>query len=370
MDAPMTGCPPPSPSLSRRTFLSAAIGAGALASRPAASQQSQVPPEVTRDWSGQMPVRYPDPDVIALDDRFRRYMIGNTTIRRLHTGTLWAEGPAWNGVGRFLMWSDIPNNVQLRYIEDDGRVSVFRNPSGYSNGNTFDREGRQISCEHGNRRVTRYEPNGSVTVLADKFQNKPLNGPNDAVVAPDGAVWFTDPGYGTLMHYEGNKGQLELKQAVYRLDKSGKLDKATDEIYMPNGLCFSPDYKRLYVADTGATHFPEAPKNIKVWEVADGRTLRGGKQFVSMELPGKGAGLADGIRADVDGNVWVGAGWVGAGYDGVHVFAPTGERIGQILLPERCANIAFGGQKRNRLFMAASQSLFSLYVNTRGSHFC
>jgi len=339
--------------LSRRSFLLAA---------PLAAQ-------APRDWSGKTPVRYPEPDVVVLDQRFAKYKIGNTPIQRLHTGMLWAEGPAWNGVGRYLVWSDIPNNVQMRWLEEDGHVSVFRNPAGNSNGNTFDWQGRQIACEHGNRRVLRYEANGKTTVLADKWQGKTLNAPNDVVVHPDGDIWFTDPGYGSLLDYEGNKGELLLKEAVYRIDgKTGKMDMVTDEIFKPNGLCFSPDYKKLYIADTGATHNPQAPKNIKVWDVADGKTLRNGRQFSSMELAGKGAGLADGIRADVDGNVWVGAGWVGPGYDGVHVFAPSGERIGMILLPEICSNVCFGGAKRNRLFMTGSQSLYAVYLETRGAH--
>jgi gluconolactonase len=322
-----------------------------------------------RDWSGTRPVRYPDPDIVILDKRFAKYRIGNTPIQRLYTGMLWAEGPAWNGVGRYLVWSDIPNNVQMRWLEEDGHVSVMRNPAGNSNGNTFDWEGRQIACEHGNRRVVRYEPNGGVTVLADKWQSKPLNAPNDAVVAPDGAVWFTDPGYGSLLNYEGNKGPLEIKEAVYRLDlKTPRMDLVTDEIYKPNGLCFSPDYKKLYIADTGSSHYPDAPKNIKVWDVVDGRTLRNGRQFASMELEGKGAGMADGIRADTDGNIWVGAGWVGEGYDGVHIFAPDGVRIGMILLPEICSNVCFGGLRRNRLFMTASQSLYAVYVEAQGAH--
>jgi gluconolactonase len=326
-------------------------------------------PQTPRDWSGKAPVRYPEPDVVVLDQRFAKYKIGNTPIQRLHTGMLWAEGPAWNGVGRYLVWSDIPNNVQMRWLEEDGHVSVFRNPAGNSNGNTFDWQGRQIACEHGNRRVLRYESNGKTTVLADKWQGKALNAPNDVVVHPDGDIWFTDPGYGSLLDYEGNKADLLLKEAVYRIDgKTGKMDMVTDEIFKPNGLCFSPDYKKLYIADTGATHNPKAPKNIKVWDVADAKTLRNGRQFISMELPGKGAGLADGIRADVDGNIWVGAGWVGPGYDGVHTFAPSGERIGMILLPEICSNVCFGGTKRNRLFMTGSQSLYAVYLETRGAH--
>jgi len=353
--------------MERREFLRAAGKIAAVTAMTSEAFGRNFGPEAE-------PVRYPEPDVVALDKRFK-YKLGNSPILRLHRGTLWAEGPAWNGVGRYLLWSDIPNNEQLRWLEEDGHVARrFRFPSGNSNGNTFDFQGRQIACEHGNRRVVRYEFNGGITVLADSHAGKSLNAPNDAVVHPeDGAVWFTDPGYGSLMNYEGNRadtGSLQpyQKEAIYRVDPSqGTLEKVADDIYKPNGLCFSPDYKKLYVADTGASHYPEAPKNIKVWDVVDQRYLRNGREFTSMELEGK-TGFADGIRADTDGNVWASAGWVGDGYDVVHIFAPDGDRIGLIRLPEICSNVCFGGTKRNRLFMTGSQSLYAVYVETQGAH--
>lgn len=356
---------------SRRELLATTVASAALAGAKA----------LGRDYGPDAPpVRYPEPDVIVLDqERFAKYKLGNSPILRLYHSKemLWAEGPAWNGVGRYLLWSDIPRNLQLRWLEEDGHVSVFRHPSGNSNGNTFDFQGRQISCQHGPRKVVRYEHDGSVTVLAERYNGKSLNAPNDAIVHPNGDIWFTDPGYGGLMNYEGQRAeggspQPYQKEAIYRIDiHTRELHQVADEIHKPNGLCFSPDYKKLYVADTGASHYKDAPRNIKVWDILDERKLANGREFASMSLDLNGkqvAGFADGIRADEDGNVWASAGWVGDGYDGVHIFAPNGDRIGQIILPEICSNVCFGGTKRNRLFMTGSSSLYAVYVETKGAH--
>jgi gluconolactonase len=295
----------------------------------------------------------------VLDPRFARHRLGNAAVERLATGCRWAEGPVWFGDGRFLVWSDIPNNRMLRWLEDDGRVSVFRSPSHYANGNTRDRQGRLVSCEHDSRRVTRTEPDGRLTVLMDRFEGKRLNAPNDVVVKSDGSVWFTDPGYGILYNYEGHRAPFELPTRVYRLDpRTGDATVVLEDMERPNGLCFSPDESLLYVVDTGVT-----PRPIRVYDVvADGTRLAGGRLFADMS-----PGSSDGIRCDTDGNVWAAAGGGGEGFDGVHVFAPDGTRIGQVLLPEKCANLCFGGEKRNRLFMAASQSLYALYVEAQGA---
>ena len=245
----------------------------------------------------------------------------------------------------------------MRWLEEDGHVTVFRQPSGHSNGNTFDHAGRQLSCEHGGRRVARYEHSGAVTVVADRYDGKRLNSPNDVVVHPDGSIWFTDPPYGIRGNYEGLPAEAELPLSVYRVDgATGATARVTDEIGAPNGLCFSPDYRRLYVADTGSG------RNVKVWDV-DGERLRNGRQFARLSMPGNPEGLsvADGMRCDTDGNVWAGAA------PGVQVLAPDGAAIGIIRLPERCANVCFGGTRRNRLFMTASQSLYSVYVGAQGA---
>lgn len=341
--------------MKRRTFLSASLVTACLPTLGFA--QSALPPYQPRDWSGSSPLPYPDPDLIALDPRFQRYILFNTPIQRHYTGTFWAEGPAWNGSGRYLVWSDIPNNRQMRWLEEDGHVTEFRNPSGHSNGNTFDNEGRQIACEHGGRRVARYEHSGAVTVIADSFEGKRLNSPNDAVVHPDGGIWFTDPPYGIRGDYEGNRADSELPNAVYRVDGStGAIQMVTDMPGAPNGLCFSPDYSRLYIADTGAD------RDIWVFDV-DGTSLRNGRSHCKLTMPGDSGtrSYADGIRCDKDGNIWAGA------LPGVQIVAPDGDTIGVIRLPERCANVCFGGTRRNRLFMTASQSLFSVYVGVAGA---
>ena len=361
----------PAPDLSRRQILCTGVAA-------AAGVFSKV---ALADEFSDGPGRYPDPRLVTLDARFQSLILGNTAVQRLHTDvdTQWVEGPAWNSVGKYLLWSDIPSNHQKRWLNDDGHVSTFRSPSNNSNGNTFDWQGRQISCEHLTRSVVRYEHNGSRTVLASGHDGKSLNAPNDAVVHPNGDIWFTDPGYGSLLDYEGRKAQTGSvqpyqKEAVYRIHAaSGKLFQVTTDIYKPNGLCFSPDYKKLYVADTGSSHYADAPKEIRIFDVLDERSLAKGRTFASMELPVDGGlalkGQADGIRCDVEGNVWAAAGWGGKGFDGVQVFAAQdGQRIGQILLPEICSNLCFGGPKRNRLFMTASKSIYAVYTNTKGAH--
>jgi gluconolactonase len=314
-----------------------------------------------RPWDGS-PVGYPDPAIQVFDPRFKPYAIGNSAVERLVTGLRWAEGPVWFGDGRYLIFSDIPNNRMLRWDEQTSSTTVFRQPSNNSNGNTRDRQGRLITCEHFSRRVTRTEHDGTITVLIDSYQGKRLNAPNDVVVHSDGSIWFTDPGYGILLDYEGEQADFELKTAVYRLDPdSGKATVVTDDFEKPNGLCFSPDESKLYVVDTGRSHKPDHPSHIRVFDVDKGK-LKGGKEFANM-----GAGSSDGIRTDYHGNLWSAAGWGGLGYDGVHVFAPNGDLIGRILLPAPCSTLCFGGRRKDRLFMTGSQSLYSLFVATRGA---
>jgi len=350
-----------------------------------------------RDFGpGGAPTTYfTDPDVLTIDPSFNGLRQPNTPIRRLWTGALWTEGPAWNSVGRYLIWSDIPNNRQMRWLEDDGHVSTIRMPSNNSNGNTFDYQGRQISCEHLTRRVVRYELDGSATVLADSFEGKRLNSPNDAVPHPDGSVWFTDPPYGGQL-YEGapdvaggpsnaagllnprlgqppgiGMGRRELLTNVYRVDPSGRIDMVITEAQVPdpNGLCFSPDHRRLYVASTGrgpGDAGPGGKGDIHVFDIADNKASNP-RLFSDCMVDGVKCG-PDGLRCDVQGNVWASSNaGRSVGYSGVTIWSPDGKLLGRIRLPEVCGNIAFGGPKRNRLFMAASQSLYALYVGTQGA---
>ncbi|HTS93767.1 MAG TPA: SMP-30/gluconolactonase/LRE family protein [Stellaceae bacterium] len=303
--------------------------------------------------------RYPDPAVEILDPSFAKYRLNLAAVERLATGFRWCEGPVWFGDGRYLLWSDIPNNRIMRWDEETGAASIFRKPSNNANGNTRDRQGRLVTCEHDARRVTRTEYDGSITVILDRFEGKPLNSPNDVVVKSDGSIWFTDPPFGILANYEGHVAEVELPTNVYRVDgRTGKATVVCGEINRPNGLCFAPDESRMYIVESGTV-----PRHIWVYDVtADGTKLANGRIFIDAGPHG----TPDGFRCDVDGNLW--AGWgMGEGHDGVMIFSPAGAPIGRIVLPERCANLCFGGLRRNRLFMAGSQSLYALYVNTQGA---
>ena len=309
-------------------------------------------------WASAFPVRYPDPDVVMLDPRFQAIALGNAAIQRIATGFGFTEGPVWFGDGRYLLFSDIPNDRILRWDETTGGIGVFRDPSHYANGNTRDRQGRLITCEHDTQRLTRTEYDGSVVVLADRWAGKPLTGPNDVAVKSDGTIWFSDNGAATRGNYLGHTAPQENAFCVYRYDPAtATLSIAVADRIRPNGLCFSPDESRLYVADTPHT----GPKSTFVYDVVDrGTRTANGRLFFD------GPGWADGIRCDTGGNVWCGFSG-GEGQDGVAVFAPDGVLIGRILLPERCANVCFGGKKRNRLFMTASQSVYALYVEAQGA---
>ena len=384
----------------------AAVGVAALVPQWARAQAASAGPmgppstitQPPRDFSanGAPTTYFTDPDVLTVQPAFDGLRQPNAPIQRLWTGALWAEGPAWSSVGRFLVWSDIPNNRQMRWSEDDGHVSVFRTPSNNSNGNTFDYQGRQLSCEHLTRRVVRYELDGSVTILASTFNGKRLNSPNDVVPHPDGSYWFTDPPYGAQL-YEGtvdaaggpaNKaGRLnprlgqppeigfymrELPTSVYRLDKGGTLTQVAGEDLVPdpNGLCFSPDFKKLYVVSTGqgpGDTIAGGKGDMYVFDVGPDNKLSNGKLFSSFMVDGVKCG-PDGVRADVDGNLWCSSNaGRNVGYSGVTVWSPQGQLIGRIRLPEVCGNVCFGGPKRNRLFMAASQSLYAVYTGTQGA---
>lgn len=387
--------------ISRRDAL-ARLGAAAAAAAGGQGlfAQGQPPSTVTippRDFGPNAPptTYFTDPDIIAVDPAFNALVQPNAAITRLWTGALWAEGPAWSSVGRFLVFSDIPNNRQLRWLEDDGEVTVFRSPSNNSNGNTFDADGRQISCEHLTRRVVRYEHDGTITILADAFEGKRFNSPNDVAAHPDGSYWFTDPPYGGQL-YEGQPdaaggpsnaaGRLnprvgqppeagrmrrELPNAIYRVDARGVVTQVATEQQVPdpNGLAFSPDYKRLYVASTGkgpGDTGPGGQGDLFVFDVGSDNRLSNGRRFSDFMIDGVKC-APDGVRCDAYGHVWCSSNAGRAvGYSGVTVWTPEGKLIGRIRLPEVCGNLCFGGPKRNRLFMAASQSIYAVYVNTQG----
>ena len=392
--------------ISRRTLVQGAAIAAGAAMAGAGSALAQggpaAPPSTVttppRDFSprGAPTTYFWDPDIIAVDPSFNDLAQPNTAIKRLYTGLLWAEGPAWSSQGRYLLWSDIPNNRQMRWSEDDGHVSVFRTPSNNSNGNSFDFQGRQLSCEHLTRRVVRYEHDGTATVLADSYNGKKLNSPNDVVAHPDGSYWFTDPPYGGQL-YEGEPdvaggpsnaggklnprigqpagfvpGKRELPTNCYRLDPSGRIDLVVTEEQVPdpNGLCFSADYKKLYIASTGkgpGDTGPGGKGEIFVADVGTDNKLSNLKRFSDCMVDGVKCG-PDGLRCDVNGNLWASSNAGRAvGYSGVTIWTPDGKLIGRIRLPEVCGNVCFGGPKRNRLFMAASQSLYAVYLATQGA---
>ncbi len=316
------------------------------------------------DYAGSL--RYPDPAIEILDPDFLRYRLFSASVERLGTGLRWAEGPVWFGDGRYLLVSDIPNNRIMRWDETTGGISVFRQPSNHSNGLARDRQGRLLACEHLTRRITRTEYDGSVTVLADKFQEKRLNSPNDIVCRSDGSIWFTDPTFGIAGDWEGDKAEAELPHAVYRIDgQTGRLDQALDDLAGPNGLCFTPDEQVLYIVES------KAEPSRRIWAYPLLKNGRPGKRRLHIDANGPGA--IDGIKIDIDGNLWCGWGSNGApsadpaALDGVMVFGPQGQPLAHIHLPERCANLCFGGAKKNRLFMASSHSLYALYVGTRGA---
>ena len=299
----------------------------------------------------------PSPFTI-LDDRFRRLFVPSVQLEQLWTGARWSEGPAYFPAGRYLVWSDIPNNRILRWDETDGSVSVFRQPAHNANGHTVDREGRLVSCEHQSRAISRTEHDGSRTILVDRIDGKRFNSPNDVVVKSDGTIWFSDPTYGIDSDYEGDAAPSEIGAShVYRYDPaSGACTAVATDFAKPNGLAFSPDERLLYIADTGATHAKDGPRHMRRFAVAaDGKTLSGGEVFATCH-----PGFFDGFRLDVSGNIWTSAG------DGVHCYAPDGTLLGKIAVPEVVANVCFGGPKRNRLFICGNTSLYSIYLSTNG----
>ena len=338
---------------SRRDFLIAGTAAAAAVAMMIGSPRRVMAAE----WEPSP--RYPDPLIEVIDPSFAKYRLTLARVEKIASGMRWAEGPVWFGDGRFLLWSDIPNNRIMKWDEETGAVSVFRKPSNNSNGNARDRQGRLITCEHDARRVTRTEYDGGITVIADKYGGKPLNSPNDLACRSDGSIWFTDPPFGILGYYEGHVAKPELPTNVYRWDpKTKEITAVVEDINRPNGIAFSPDEKMRYIVEGGGS-----PRVIRAFDVsADGTKLSNSRSLVTAE----DGGGADGLRVDIDGNLWCGWGG-GEGIDGVAIFNPAGKLIGRIHLPERCANLCFGGRHRNRLFMVASTSVFSLFVNTQGA---
>ena len=355
----------------RRAFLTATAAALTLKAANAATEGPFGETGVKLENTNPLPLgplpdaRYPDKHIESLDKRFKG-SVGTGAVERIATGFRWAEGPCYFPAGRYLIFSDIPNNRMMRILEDDNHCSVFRYPSMNSNGNTLDREGRLVSCEHSGRRVVRTELDGTITVIADEYNGKKLNAPNDVVVASDGSIWFTDPGYGIKGNYEGFQEPFEQdKRNVFRVDpKTGDIKVVADDFVMPNGITFSPDEKKLYVIDTGLTEGPENPAWIRVFDadVAAGK-LSNGQVFADDFKPG----FTDGMRCDTDGNVWCSMGWADPKEDGVRCYAPNGDLIGKIHVPETVANLTFGGIKRNRLYICGSTSVYACYVNTQGA---
>ena len=310
---------------------------------------------MNNEWAASQ--RYPDPSVVSVRPEFDKYILKLAKVERLATGFKWCEGPVWFGDQRVLVWSDVPGNVQYRWDEQSGKSGIYRTPSNNGNGNTRDRQGRLLTCEHLTRRVVRTEIDGTRTVIADSFNGKPLNSPNDIVCKSDGSIWFTDPVFGILGFYEGEKAEPQLESNVYRVDIDGNITLVAEGINQPNGLAFSPDESILYVVESRGE-----PRHILALNVqADGISLTNQRILIDA-----GPGTPDGFRVDIDGNLWCGWGMGEHGLDGVHVFDQNGTLIGRIDLPERCSNVCFGGLHRNRLFMAASTSVYSLYVNTQG----
>jgi gluconolactonase len=369
-------------SVDRRTLLkgAAAIAAAAVTVKAAAAEtvtpfgETGAPVRSTQRLPlGPLPgSRYPDshlesakPKVSFGPAGFPAFA-GTSAVERVATGFRWAEGPVYFPAGRYLLFSDIPNNRIMRLSEDDNHLSVFRQPSMNSNGNTIDREGRLITCEHSGRRVTRTELDGSITIIADKYNGKRLNSPNDVVAASDGSIWFTDPAYGIGGYYEGLKAEPEQeKKNVYRVDpKSGEIKVVVDDFVEPNGIALSPDEKKLYVIDSGFTDGPDIPSHIRAFDVDVGSgRVSNGKVFAEMPKPG----ITDGMRLDTAGRIWCSMGWGDPNEDGVRCYTPDGELLGKIHIPETVANLCFGGQQRNRLYICGTTSIYALYTGVQGA---